>query len=491
MNHLNGLIEEVDELPFQLRSLLGEGTNGQVWSLAPLGVDWSDDESDYDSTDELDSMDSVDSYDDTEDDDEQEEDDYFNESDGAAEANKDDDKGEVERKGNDDESEDEEKEDGEENEWDRDPTHIYNETVMGPVQLVAKMFGDFKDMTVWVVYDTEIPTTDELDNANVVKVLENRREAKHWIRKRQLDSKRYLIEEREIHRTDGAFETIEFVNESSISLFATRLVNDQQSPHILQAFNVYSCQGDGYLLMERANCTLDDLLNDEEYEDECNVYLEDQDVAVLYFQIIFAMLTLQRTLQMKHHDLYPSNVFVVAIDDSIVFRNQPLSVASHLHYHVDGQDYYLPNCGILIKIGDFGSSSITHEGIRYQRIDQDCFNDDKAEWGIWNNVLDGERGYDLQMLMGDSPFIESDCRFKKKSSLRRFLKNLRKVCFGKNGKVSRENKRPLPNHVSNIAPDQVIQNMFGTNPEEWFDFRTHPGDQATIITLGATNWFST
>ena len=241
--------------------------------------------------------------------------------------------------------------------------------------------------------------------------------------------------------------------------------------------------------MERLDTSLHDILNDTEAEDDCQVRLEPEDVAALYFQTLFAILTYQSTLQLKHHDLHTKNVFIKTLDEHTLFRGQLLTNATHFHYNLNGVNYYLPNSGLLVKIADFGLST----GYRVERIDMDIFNDDPLEWGHWNASLVNQRGYDTQVLFAQTPF-DRDTRFQENQPLARLLQRLRKNVFGKNGKISRTEKRPMPGCVSDVPPARVIHNVFNKTPEDWYNFTNYPVPMYNIplciITLGDSDWFS-
>ena len=98
----------------------------------------------------------------------------------------------------------------------------------------------------------------------------------------------------------------------------------------------------------------------------------------------------------------------------------------------------------------------------------------------------------MQVLFAENPF-DRHSRFRDNHPLERLLKRLRKIVFGKHGKISRTEKRPMPGRVSDVPPDHVIKNVFGKTPEDWYNFTTYPAPlydvPLSIVTLGNTDWF--
>lgn len=495
-------IPVVSELPFQLVTELGEGRGGAVYSLAPLDVDLSDlREEGLNQTPSEESYSDTDSF----------QSGYGTESDEEGKFS-DTEEGEslptppdLEAKGEEDEdacdpySGSENSETDDEDPFDRvsiasvDEQRLHGECATGRVQIVTKVVTELEELVYWVVADH----TNREDPV-MISVHPDKAEAFHWRRKRQLDPNVFKVSKANSYIDDERVMTDFFRTEAFINHKLTQLADQGLTPHILSSFGTFILEDDegqqGHIQLERCNGTLFDILNDEEYEDDCGVRLENEDVAALFFQTLFGLGVLQEKAQLKHHDFHTSNVFVQRITSATVFRGQPLDTATHFHYHVEGQDYYVPNCGVLVKIGDFGFSSVVHEGKTHYRIDMECYNDDPQTFGHWHPSLEGNHGYDAMMLMCETPFIddnETQSRFRNTSALVNFSKKLRKIIFGKNGRVSRAEKRPTPGHVSDKTPYQVIRGMYAVNPDEWYEFRQYPEPKygtPNIVTLGSTEW---
>jgi len=490
------IITPVAELPFQLCTKLGKGGSGIVFSLAPLGVHVSDDERDSSDSGDTDDSNSDGVEEDSGEEEEEEchssDDDKDKSCENMGEEGRVRDRSKrsrIENENGDNNKENKiEKKDVDDHmaeaEEEYNASRLHIESPMGKVQLIVKMFKNLSDLGVSAICDSN-------NDGAIIKVLVDKRAAKHWRRKRKLNATRFIIRDIETSITATKVRTIEFVNESLVHGLATTMVRRGLTPHIAQASNAYQKGDRGYLLMERLTASLDDLFNDPDYEDDCGVTLEPEDIAGLYFQTLFAILVYQQSMQLKHHDLHTGNVFVKKIDTHTRFRGQPLDAATHFHYCLNRVDFYVPNCGLLIKIADFGLASLTYEGHTFERIDLDVFNDDPQEWGHWNSSLEGQRGYDMQVLLAETPF-DRNSRFRSNNQLRRFMLHMKKTVSGKHGRISSSEKRPVPGHVSDKPPDAVISDVFGLNPEEWYDFRSAPEAVADVlpcvVTLGDTAW---
>jgi hypothetical protein len=69
-----------------------------------------------------------------------------------------------------------------------------------------------------------------------------------------------------------------------------------------------------------------------------------------YFQITVAVYALQRHFNMTHLDLHSDNIIVIKIKEG-----------GHWVYEIDGERYYVPNCGYVFYINDFGHAWIPKE----------------------------------------------------------------------------------------------------------------------------------
>lgn len=367
---------------------------------------------------------------------------------------------------------------------------VHRDTPMGTTQLVCKVFKHLDESVCYAIY--------EKVRGSLIIVLGDEEECEDYIRRRRMKRGNYDVRLTRRHFTApteermGTAKLLEFPNESLVNIFLTKLLaNTQITPHITMAFDAFTYKNNGLLLMERLDCTLDDILNVEEIERAVRKGMASPlftvtELCSLFFQSLFGLVVAQRACKLKHHDLHSGNVFLKRITDDTTFRNAKLSEATTFHYHLDGTDFYLPNSGFVAKLGDFGMSSMDIQNHRLQRIDMDLFNDDPEKWGGWNAEYEGERGYDAQVLFADVPV---DGRHRSCSELHHFLKHVRTSTSGKKGRVTKKKARPMPGHVSNLPADSILRAIFVRNVRSAYNFLDAPpqGNQV-VITLGDSRW---
>ena len=434
----------------------------------------------------------------------------------------------------------------------------------GKTQIVVKVFQHLDDDTTFTIWDLEADTV-----AQPLKVFQRELECRDYMRHRGINVRggfecRELGEGTALSPRNVGFSA--FVNESLCHLLLTQLVVNEITPHVTIAFEALRHRNTGYLVMERvAPDTLDDFIYDACYgpslgngdgqsqDDDVNNNNSDRScpskeiIANLIFQTLFAMSVLQRTCNFKHHDLHANNVFIKKVDENLMFRNQFLRDFTHFHYHCDGADFYLPNCGYIVKIGDFGMASLDVTGKRLQRSDIDTFNDNVDKWGRWTSEFVHEEGYDTQLLTSDIPSTcHRACRSREKreeeekeskqeqeeqeqgqgqsgkhkkkaktnaaaraaqakkekkesqqlkqntSLILKFVNRLQSEAAGGNtARVTRRKKRPVPGKVSTRTASTILHNMFNANASHlrnWYSFHTAPGVTDRVKTLGDTRW---
>jgi hypothetical protein len=465
------VIRTVDRLPFRLAGKIGEGENAAVFSLGPSGEPlWYSDDGSSEEGDEC-----------SEEGDECS-DGNSSDGDSAGTGYSYEDKDDLEKDAVEvcDVSTEEEDKKSEPMVIDPELVRVHAQTSMGKTQLVAKVFPHLDDESCAAVIDTQ--------ERHIVRAFNDLEEAEIYLRRRRFQGPRYEAKEIEEFVSGSYVGFSAFVVEAVCNLLLTKLVDQGLTPHTLIASEALKSKNSGFLLMERIDCTLDDLLADARHCEVavCGRELTNRELASLFLQTVCALDTFQRVCQLKHHDLHTGNVFLRRIREGLTFRGTDLSTATHFHYHVSGNDFYVPNCGLLVKLGDFGMASFTVDGKRVQRVDMDVFNDDVEKWGAWNAHYDGERGYDTQVLFADIPV---DDRHLDNHELHRFFKHARATTTGKRGRVSRKKGRPLPGHVSNLPASSILESVFKRRLEPWFDFTEQPADAAAvIITLSDTRW---
>lgn len=421
---------------------------------------------------------------------------------------------------------------------------------IGKTQLVAKVFDHLEDDTCFAVWDT--------CNDVLVQYFQNELDADDYIRQYLRNEQAHAPPRGEgngegdgdaatanhyvcrllpsVYCCDGVNAGFNaFVNESLCHLLLSELVHTQLTLHVTVAQEAVQHKNTGYLLMERLSCTLDDLIykvctserrrpssssssDVDEDEDALHDFppVDRQGIAALLFQTMFGLTVLQKTSNMKHHDFHTNNVFIKHVDDDTIFRSAPLKECQYFHYHLDGDDFYVPNGGLLAKIGDFGMTSLDLHSKRLHRTDIATFNDNIEKWGIWNKDFDGEEGYDMQLLSADIPVTcraavkkvaKSERAAKSKSkkgsastlaasvvmstteSLIQFFEQLQAVCGACKTNVTRHKRRPAPGCVSTRLTSDLLRSMFtGDSVHSWYDFRQPPPSSCSVVCLGDTRW---
>jgi serine/threonine protein kinase len=326
---------------------------------------------------------------------------------------------------------------------------------MGPVEVVAKKF---EDLNSDVCYIGQSAGSRVFDN-DPCKYLE-------WlIRQTNVTTE---IVKKHISPTKACYS--EFVSESLCHLLLTDLVSSGITPHVVMAFRALKHKHDGYLIQERISSNIDEALEE-------NPELTCRDICGMYLQVFVTLHTLQQACGFKHHDLHLDNVFLKRIDGSMTWNGVKLKDATHFSYKLDDHVLTIPNCGYIVKIGDFGMSSLNIYGRRIQML---CYKSSPV-WGEFSADLDGGRGYDGQVLMGDVPFDLGSWRVHD-ADTRAFLQRIRVAAQGPNGKLTHEKQRPAIGHVSDVPPLDVVKQVFLTDPQPVYDFRTPPTD-ATVVCL--------
>ena len=96
------------------------------------------------------------------------------------------------------------------------------------------------------------------------------------------------------------------------------------------------------ICLEKCEDTLDSLFMNNEMDDEQG--------ASMFFQVIFILLTWQKTFQMTHNDLHTNNIMYITTKHKF------------LYYQYAGCHYKVPTYGKIYKIIDFGRSIFTYQG---------------------------------------------------------------------------------------------------------------------------------
>jgi len=274
------------------------------------------------------------------------------------------------------------------------------------------------------------------------------------------------------HETRDSIQCSEFFNELFINAAITEhLLRRHVCPHFVEMFqgSVLKGKNQGFFEFQRGDTTLEKLM--------CRVGL--RETKSLFFQVLVGLHVAQHRLELKHHDCHSDNVMVRHLGSSYGLRRHTvggvawtnadgvvcdnLGALSHFVYILDGVVYRVPNVGSLALISDFGMSAITDPDTRKRihRVDYALFEDsdtiqkDDESWGAWNCELNGQHGYDLQVLFASA--IHNTTRLRR--NVRTWLEHSLARVEGKRAKTSKHS-RPVVGKVSDMSPVDCIRSIF-------------------------------
>ena len=333
---------------------------------------------------------------------------------------------------------------------------------MGTVEVVAKKFTDLESRCFEGV-DPVANTTHVMSHEMYIP----------WLVQQENPIHTRDIQQR-ITLNTACFS--EFVSESLCHILITDLVAKQITPHVVMAFRALECQDRGYLLQERINSTIHEFL--EQTPD-----VDARGMASLYLQTFATLHVLQNTCGFKHADLHVNNLFIKKIDTNMRWKGEKLHTATHFTYDLgDGVKFTLPNIGYIVKIGDFGCSSIDIFGRRIQRLDKNM-DRNEPRWGDQSMKLN-HPGHDGQFLLGCPPFAQDSWRAKDPNT-KEILTRLRAAAQGPHGKITFALSRPAIGHVSDVHPLDVLKQVFLHAPPTFADFTEPPQNTTTLCLTDA------
>ena len=333
---------------------------------------------------------------------------------------------------------------------------------MGMVEVVAKKFTKLQQTSL--CYEGVDSVTNKLIVCAAMEYMD-------W-----LVTQENPIKTREVYQriTSNSACFSPFVSESLCHILITDLVAKNITPHVVMAFRALECGDTGYLLQERINSTIDEFLEETPGVDAAGM-------ASLYLQAFVTLHVLQDTCNFKHADLHANNLFIKQIDDDMEWKGVKLKDASHFSYNLGGDlTLTVPNLGYIVKIGDFGCATLDAFGHRIQTLGTPGIKDE-PRWGDRNAKLN-HVGYDGQFLMGSPPFDQQSWRAKDAPTLE-VMTRLRKCAQGPNGKLTWALCRPAQGHVSDVAPLDVVKQVFVHNPPTFADFTKTPTDTTGVVCL--------
>lgn len=152
-------------------------------------------------------------------------------------------------------------------------------------------------------------------------------------------------------------------SEYLISILVANLRRNGISVHFLDTFLFATCFGsrkiEHYIFMEKIDTnfgTLGDQICEKKFSNLNSINPNPNPEAVnsLYIQVLHALACIQDKYQIVHGDLHEDNVFIEYITKETQYNGKYLSESEYFEYIIDGVSVYIPNIGMLVKLGDWG-----------------------------------------------------------------------------------------------------------------------------------------
>lgn len=200
----------------------------------------------------------------------------------------------------------------------------------------------------------------------------------------------------------------EFLNEATVGLIVSQTVG-LKVPHIVMTRDAWIDDAHGHILQDYGGISL--------FKNMADLTL--QEFKSIVMQMLVTIALGQEACQLKHHDVHLDNVFLNRLKPSDSFNGQVLSSKPKWSYSLQGSKgpvhISIEHCGILAKLGDFGLSSASLDGVRFERVDYPLLDAAEKEWGEWSGTLEGQKTYDVAVFL--SKFFMDDERSKCPSKL--------------------------------------------------------------------------
>lgn len=164
----------------------------------------------------------------------------------------------------------------------------------------------------------------------------------------------------------------ETFSEFVIGVYCGKLYRDKICINFFDVYSLFTCRKSSieafekndeyslqqYVIMEKISGDLGDNIECLSTNTFNKISFDKRGYAMdsLYVQVVFAVATYQKLLNLSHNDLHTGNVFIEYITKDTIFNNQKIYGADWFHYRVSGKDIYVPYCSFIAKIGDFGLS---------------------------------------------------------------------------------------------------------------------------------------
>jgi hypothetical protein len=162
------------------------------------------------------------------------------------------------------------------------------------------------------------------------------------------------------HYDGNTLYTPEFIHESIVQAFLTNLYNSSVTPHIVNLYASYLCNGVGYNLIEKADTSLGALIRRENY-DLLHELFTMQNLVCWTTQIAWTAYVMKLHYNIVHLDLHLGNLLLTDIsrpDNAFVFSGINVPTAHWYKYTLDqeGNCIYLPVTKYFLRIADYGYS---------------------------------------------------------------------------------------------------------------------------------------
>lgn len=176
---------------------------------------------------------------------------------------------------------------------------------------------------------------------------------------------------RRMYRLDKS--TTEFV----IGALCSRDYTSGKSPHFVEFHRAYSSSHGVVAVMEQVDGTMLDAdrifrelirrqVKNGVPRDECPTPAQLATNVVV--QAIFALRYFRTRFGGQHNDAHLGNIFL-KLCDATIFDGRQLRRTTHWRYVTeDGYEFRVPNLGILVKLADFGLSTVNYETLNEERV---------------------------------------------------------------------------------------------------------------------------
>lgn len=179
-----------------------------------------------------------------------------------------------------------------------------------------------------------------------------------------------------------------YLSEVILLSYVRSLLKRKLSPHYVAAWGFYGACHAGYILLERVDGSLDNMIH--------QIFREGSTKALrsLLFQVSHAILVMQAFYKIMHYDTNLGNVFVNKVEALPEWENGESFTRTFWSYGLNDVEYTVEHTGWLFKLGDFGfASKFLHPQVIRDDVYKGCFEKE-------NNIIpEFQVGYDLLYLL--------------------------------------------------------------------------------------------